>query len=97
MRKSKALTRQSDLLDDAVAHAMCDIRRMAMRAYPDAIDVLISDRVDRELRLILSAVEPESDMFDAAEHAVGRVGVSVTMSGDVVMVSCTPSNVELGF
>ena len=98
MRKSKALTRQSDLLDDAVAHAMCDIRRLAMRAYPDASDVLISALAKHELYLILGEVDPESDMFDAAERAVGRVGVSVSMgAGGIVMVSCTPSNIELGF
>ena len=51
-----------------------------------------------ELYLILGEVDPESDMFDAAERAVGRVGVSVSMgAGGIVMVSCTPSNIELGF
>lgn len=98
MRKSKVLTRQSDILGDAVTHAMCDIRRMAMRAYPDASDVLISDRADHELRLILSSAGPDADMFDVAERAAIRVGVSVTMgAGGIVMVSCTPSNLELGF
>lgn len=76
-KKKSKLNSPNDIIGDAVELAMANVRRHAMKLYPDATDLLMCSSVRAALRARLEAV-PVDDLFDAAEAL--NVGDFVTAS-----------------